>query len=137
MNNGTYVDGSTAIDSYIWTKEFAGLPGHESWHKDFRFLNLLYDLGGSWLNGITTRVDSDMGDGVTETIDCDPGTILWGAFSWGLANWEAGRTERDLKKPLGQFRGKRIQFKFSNLNTANTKFKVVGLSLTYNLKGRR
>ena len=137
MNNGTYVDGSTAIDSYIWTKEFAGLPGHESWHKDFRFLNLLYDLGGSWLNGITTRVDSDMGDGVTETIDCDPGTILWGAFSWGLANWEAGRTERDLKKPLGQFRGKRIQFKFSNLNIKNTKFKVVGLSLTYNLKGRR
>jgi hypothetical protein len=72
-----------------------------------------------------------------EEIDCNPGTVLWGAFTWGNANWEAGRSEKDIKKPLGQFRGKRIQFKFSNINKVAAKFKVVGLSLTYNLKGRR
>ena len=141
MNNGTYSDDSTgtptAIDSYVWTKEYAGDAGHEAWQKDWRFANILYDLAGDWFMGISTRVDSDAGSGLQESIDCNPGTNLWGAFAWGNANWEAGRSEKDIKKPLGQFRGKRIQFKFSNLNTVATKFKVVGLSLTYNLKGRR
>lgn len=136
MNNGLYTDDGALIDSYTWSKEFAGAPGHEAWHKDWRFSNILYELSGDWNMGISTRVDSDSSMGVIEQVDLNPWTSLWGSLIWGNGNWEAGRTERDYKKTLGQFRGKRIQFRFSN-TTAGSKFRVVGLSLTYNLKGRR
>ena len=136
MNNGTYTDDGTAIDSYLWTKEYAGAPGHEGWHKDWRFANILYELSGNWNMGITTRVDSDSGVGVVETTNLSPGSSVWGSMTWGVQTWEAGRTEIDLQKALGQFRGKRVQFKFSN-STAGSKFRVLGLKLNYNLKGRR
>jgi len=38
---------------------------------------------------------------------------------------------------LGAARGKRIQLYFSNQNTINQKFKIIGLNYSYNLKGRR
>lgn len=142
LNDGSYSDNSyatapTAIDSYLWSKEYGGADGHESWHKDFRFLNLLYEPCGNYNMALKTRTDSDRGDGLIEPISLNPNTTLWSSFAWGSRNWEAGRSEIELKKPLGQFSGKRIQFGFSNLNMAGSKFKIVGLNITYNLKGKR
>lgn len=144
LNQSVYSDGyvsegspGTAIDSYVKTKEFYGLDGHEVWYKDWRFVNILYELSGDWFMGLTTWIDSDSGVGVVEDIDLQPATALWGGFSWAQGNWEAGRSEFDLKKSLGRFRGKRIRFMFSNKNTVGAKFKVLGLSFKYNLKGLR
>jgi hypothetical protein len=137
MNQTAYNDSGTAINSYFWTKEFAGQPAHTTWYKDWRFGNLLFGLLGNWLMGITVRTDSDKGDGITTDIDCNPGESTWGSMVWGSDIWDAGRDIKDIKSPLGQFRGKRIQFKFSNKNVVNAGFKVVGLNLTYNLKGKR
>jgi hypothetical protein len=135
--SANYSDSGTAINSYFWTKEFAGQPQHSIWYKDWRFANLLYDLAGNFYMGLTIRTDSDRSDGIRYDIDCSPGSSVWGTMVFGTDNWEPGRNLKDLKYPLGQFRGKRVQFKFSNNNTANQNFKVVGLNLTYNLKGRR
>jgi hypothetical protein len=137
MNQISYNDNGTAIDSYFWSKEFSGQKPHGTWFKDWRFANLLYGLIGNWLMGLTTRTDSDSGDGTTIDIDCNPGSSVWNTLVWGSGNWEAGRSTKDLKNPLGQYRGKRIQFKFSNKNTINSGFKVIGLNMAYNLKGRR
>jgi hypothetical protein len=92
---------------------------------------------GGFNMGITTRVDSDASDGVEDQIDCDPSSSLWDVMLWDVDNWEAGKNDADFKKSIGVFSGKRIQFKFSNQNTVNQNFRVIGLSLTYNLKGRR
>jgi hypothetical protein len=132
-----YSDSGAAIDSYYRTKEFTGNPGHEVWHKDWRSLSLLYEPSGAWNMGLYTYIDSDLGAGTAEQIDLTPATSLWGTFIWEQSSWEAGRAEIDLKKALGSFRGKRISFKFSNLNTVGSKFKIVGISLNYNLKGQR
>jgi hypothetical protein len=137
MNQSSYNDNGTAIDSYLFTKEYAGQSPHSTWFKDWRFANLLYGLIGDWNMGITIRVDSDSGDGLTYDLDCDPGSSTWGSLIYGVDDWNAGSTAKDVKQPLGQFRGKRIQFKFSNKNTVNSGFKVIGLNLTYNLKGKR
>jgi hypothetical protein len=137
MNQTLANDSGTAINSYWWTKEFPGQPAHSTWYKDWRFVNLLYELVGAYKMGLTIRVDSDQGSGLTYDLDCAPGGSLWGTMVWGINQWNAGQESRDLKYPLGQFRGKRVQFKFSNKNTLNQKFKVIGLNLTYNLKGKR
>ncbi len=137
MDQTSYNDSGAAINSYFWTKEFGGIGSQGVWHKDWRFSNILYGLIGDWLMGLTIRVDSDQGEGVQYDLDCNPGLSVWGTMVWGQDNWDAGRDVKDLKYPLGQFRGKRIQFKFSNKNTINSGFKVVGQNLTYNLKGKR
>ena len=51
--------------------------------------------------------------------------------------WGSGTAQEEISIPLGQVTGKRLQLKFSNQNTAGQKFKVLGLNLTYNIKGRR
>jgi len=137
MNQSPSNDSGVAINSYWWSKEFGGQPAHTTWYKDWRFLNILYGLLGDFNMGLTIRVDSDQGDGTTYDLDCSPGSETWGSLVWGSDNWDAGRGTKDLKYPLGQFRGKRIQFKYSNKNTVNQKFQVIGINLTYNLKGRR
>lgn len=136
-DSSTYSDLSSAVNSYFWTKEYYGLPGHESWHKDWRFVNLLYEPSGSYKMGFSIKTDSDSGEGTTTSIDLTPDTALWGTLVYGAGTYEAGRTEVELKRSLGGFSGKRIQFKFSNLNTAGSKFAIRGLSLRYNLKGER
>jgi hypothetical protein len=62
---------------------------------------------------------------------------LWGQFTWGNANWDAGRDDKEIKKSLGKFKGKRIQFKFDNQNTVDQAFKLIEMSITFNLRGKR
>jgi len=138
MNTDTYSDDGAAINSYYWTKEFFGEPGHEGFHKDWRWLNMLYELSGNYNMNLTTRVDSTLGSGaVVKEIDLTPGASAWGTLRWGLDTWEPGQETDDNQFSLGIFSGKRIQFRFSNQNTVNQKFKILGISLMYNLKGKR
>lgn len=133
----TYSDDRTAINSYFWTKEFSGIAGDEQFHKDFRYVNLLYEKSGDWDMALFYRVDSDQGEGDRIIIDLDPGGSLWGSMVWGNNLWGGGSSAGEDRLYLGQLRGKRIQFKFSNQQTAGQKFKVIGLQFAYNRKGRR
>lgn len=137
MNTSAYDDNGQAIDSYYWTKEFSGVKGQDNWNKDYRWLNLFYELAGAYFMDYFVRVNSDKGVGDSYQLALDPGNSLWGTMRWGIDNWNAGIAEFENKISLGGYRGKRIQFKFSNQNTAGQKFKVIGMNLTYNLRGRR
>lgn len=135
--DGVYSDDGTAINSYFWTKEFSGLKGEASNHKDFRYTNLLVDLAGAYFMNVGVRTDSDSGDGTNYQIDLDPDGALWGSMVWGRDSWGAGALQRDTRLYLAGARGKRVQFRFSNQNTAGQRFKVHWMNLTYNLKGPR
>ena len=137
MNTSSYNDNGAAINSYAWTKEYAGVPAYEGWTKDFRWFNLFYELSGAWYMGVSTRVNSDKSTGNTSQINLDPGGSLWGKMIWGLGDWNAGFAEFENKISIGTFRGKRIQFQFNNQNTVAQKFKILGLNITYNLRGLR
>jgi hypothetical protein len=137
IDTTSYADNATAIDSYFWTKEFAGVEGHEDFDKDFRFATLLVEMAGAYQMTLNWRVDSDNGEGTSRTIDLDPGGSTWGDLVWGVGNWDAGKGQMQVRIPLGPARGKRIQFKFSNQNALNQRFKVHWMTFTYNLKGKR
>ena len=137
MNQSTYSDDGSAINSYYWTKEFSGLPGDENTFKDFRYAQVFYEKSGDYYMGFTVKVDSDAGSGNTTAIDLNPGGSLWGSMVWGRDLWGGGSTEGETRQYVAPLRGKRIQFKFSNQNTASQKFKVVGLNFVYNNKGLR
>jgi len=63
---------------------------------------------------------------------------LWGSLIWGVDDWQAGGEQDEEKISLGDLSpAKRIQFCFSNQNTVDQKFKVIGMNLEYNLRGRR
>jgi len=136
-NTDTYNDDGSAIDSYYWTKEFAGKKGDETYTKDWRFANILYEQPGDYFMDMNLRLDSDSGDGNVSQIDLNPGGSLWGTAQLGRDAWGGGADEIDKKVFLGQLTGKRLQFRFGNQAVANQKFKVLGLSLTYNKKGQR
>lgn len=137
QNPGVSSDSGTAIDSYFWTKEFGGRIGDEELHKDFRFTNLLVDLAGAYFMDFSVRTDSDSGTGTNYQINLDPNSSLWGTMVWGVDDWGAGSLQSDFKLPLEGASGKRVQFKFSNQNTAGQRFKVHWQKFTYNKKGPR
>lgn len=137
QNSGVSSDNGTAINAYYWTKEFGGRAGDEELQKDFRFTNLLVDLAGAYFMDFAVRTDSDSGTGTNYQIDLDPNSSLWGSMVWGVDPWGAGALQQDFKMPLAGASGKRIQFKFSNQNTAGQRFKVHWQKFTYNKKGPR
>jgi hypothetical protein len=137
LEYSTYSDSGTAIDSYLWTKEISGNPGHENLQKDFRKVKLLVEKSGNFYMNLTFRVNSDNGDGTTKQVDLSSSADNWGTKNWGTMVWGSGTAQEEITIPLGQVSGKRIQFKFSNQNTAGQRFKVLGFNLTYNIKGRR
>ena len=137
LNDNTYNDNGAAIDSYFWTKEFSGYPGDENYHKDFRECRLLYENAGDWFMGFGYRVNSDSGSGILNQIDLNPGTFAWGTLVWGTDPWGGGYTDTEETQYLGNAAGKRIQFKFTNQNAVDQKFKVLGLNYSYNKKGTR
>ncbi len=137
LETATNADDGSAINSYFWTKEFSGNPGHENLQKDFRKVKLLVDKAGPYYMNLTYRVDSDAGDGVTVQVDLNPGSMVWNTDLWGSGVWGSGSSQEEITIPLGQTTGKRIQFRFSNQNAVNQRFKVHGLNYTYNIKGKR
>ncbi len=137
MDAGVYSDDGAAIDSYLWTKEFSGYEDDTNIQKDFRYANILIENSGAWFMNLTYRVNSDLGGGDTQQISLNPGGSLWGTMMWGRDLWGGGTQEKEFRQFLGSSRGKRIQFKFSNQNTAGQKFKVLRMNFAYNLKGYR
>ena len=137
LNNGTYSDNGTAINSYIWTKEFPGFIKEENFHKDFRYVNILIDKPGAYFMDVLVRNDSDSGDGDLYQVSLNPNSSLWGTMIWGANTWGGGADQQDLKLFIGNKRGKRIQFQFNNQNTVNQRFKIHWLKYSYNLKGHR
>ncbi len=137
MNEGTYSDDGAAINSYFWTKEFSGYKGEESYSKDFRWFNFLVDQPGAYFMDIAIKTDSDSGSGTNYSVSIDPESSLWGTMVWGSDTWGGGADQDDKRVYIPETRGKRIQFKFSNQNTNNQRFKVHWFNFTYNLKGPR
>jgi len=138
LETSSYSDGagSTAIDSYFWTKEFAGLPGHENLVKDFRKVRVLVDKPADYKMSVAVRVDSEAGSaGLAYDVDLNPGGSIWNTLIWGQGNWGGGREQDEFEIPLGGISGRRIQFKFTNKDTNNQRFKVHGLNFIYNIRG--
>lgn len=137
LETSSYNDNGAAIDSYLETKEFSGLAREENLWKDFRSVEMVYDLAGTYFMDMLVKVDSDTGAGNKTQIDLDPDSTTWGNFTWNNATWGGGQSQADRRIYLGQQRGKRVAFRFTNQNTANQRFKVHGLKFGYNIKGIR
>lgn len=136
LESGTYGDDGSAINSYFYTKEFSGFDGEENFHKDFRQANLLIEKVGNYYMNVSYRVDSDAGETASQINLASSGN-RWGEMVWGDDTWGGGAEQEDYTLDLGTAAGKRIQFKFSNQNTLNQRFKVHWMTFTYNLKGQR
>lgn len=137
LEGGTYSDDGSAIDSYYWTKEYQGYSNEINFNKDHRYAKILVDQAGDYFMGFAYRVDSDKGSGTLQQIDLNPGSSLWGTMVFGRDMWGGGKNQDEKTVYLDGARGTRIQFKFSNLNTADQRFKVHRLNYAYNKKGLR
>ena len=137
VDAGVYNDEGSAIDAYFWTKEFSGYEQDFNNHKDFRYANILLEKLGSYYMDVTVRVDSDTGDGTEYQVNLSPGGSLWGVMVWGVDSWGGAVAQADVQLDLATLSGKRVQFKFSNQNTINQRFKVHGFNFAYNVKGKR
>lgn len=135
LGTDTFNDNGGAINSYYWTKEFSGNPGHENLPKDFRKVKFLADVAGDFFMNFTWKVDSDSGVGQTKVINLNPGVSLWGSMRWGIDTWGGGKDQFEYEIPLATTQGKRIQFKFDNQNAANQRFKIHRMTFTYNVRG--
>jgi hypothetical protein len=98
---------------------------------------VLAEKSGDYYMDINYRADSDSGDGDVVRADLDPGSAIWNSFLWGGNTWGGGSDQQEYRLFLGKLRGRRVQFKFSNQNKVNQKFKVHGIKFGYNLKGPR
>jgi hypothetical protein len=137
LETTSYNDNGSAINSYIESKEFSGLKGEEDLQKDYRTIQIIFDKPGAYFMDMFTKIDSDLGQGNVHRVSLDPGGSTWQNFIWGNAVWGGGTAQEDKRVFLGQTRGKRIAFKFSNQNTADQRFKVHGFKFSYNVKGKR
>ena len=137
LETSTYNDSGTAIDSYYYTKEFTGKKGDESLSKDFRYVNILVDAPGAYYMNIVPRTNSQGGDGTPQQLDLTPGASLWDTLVWDAGNWGPGLEQKMIRVFLGALSGERVQYKFTNQNTLNQKFKVHWMDFRYNLKGFR
>jgi hypothetical protein len=136
LQDGTYTDNGSAIDSYFETKEFDGGPTWRHYDKDYRQANFTVETLGNWDMRISWRIDSDKGAGDGTDINLNPGSNLWNTLLWGIGEWGGGQTRKDVKLDVAG-EGKRISFKFTNKNTAASGFKVVRGNFYYNRRGLR
>ena len=137
LQDGTYSDNGVAIDSFYETKELDGGKNHRHFDKDFRQANFTVETLGDWNMRIHRRVDSEKGSGDAIDVNLDAGGTNWGAGVWGVDTWGGGKDREDIKMELGQSQGTRIAFKFTNLNTVGSAFKVVRGNVYYNRRGLR
>jgi len=98
---------------------------------------MLLDRSGAWKMNVNAIVDSYGGDGDLYEIDLTPIQALYGTAVYGTDLYGDLSNQFDEKLFLGGLRGKRIQFKFSNQNVADQKFKVHWIKYAYNRKGYR
>lgn len=137
VGTSTYSDNGTAIDSYYWTKEFSGYEDDANYTKDFRYVNVLFDNAGAYYMRVYYRVDGSNDAGNYTQINLTAPTSLWGTLVWNVNNWSASLDQSERRVYLGTTRGRKIQFKFSNENTAGQRFKVHRINFSYNIRGYR
>jgi hypothetical protein len=137
LDTTSYNDNGTAINSYIWLKEYYGHPAHQENWKDFRQANFVVETLGAYNMNVGFRTDADTGVS-TKQIDLDPGGPVWLSFTWGSATWGAASSRANATIYFGISSGKRLEIMFSNQNAVNQGFHVYpNGSFTYNLRGRR
>jgi hypothetical protein len=137
LNTDDYTDNDIAINSYWITKQFYGFIHESENHKDFRQMFCLADTIDDTYLGVAAKCDSDVGIFTMDAINIDTNANYWGGMVWGQDTWNAGIYQKDITYELGTLNGKRVQFKFSNLNRDNKHFKLHYMSFSYNVKGRR
>ena len=136
LDTTSYIDGTTAIDSYIWTKEFVGHEIDIENQKDFRWLNLVVEPLGSYYMSVSYKINAS--DTTTKQIDLTALGPTWGTSTWNGTTWDSGIDRVSARVALSPSTGKKVQFKFSNQNTASQGFHVYGgLNLFYNKRGLR
>ena len=134
LEDSSYNDDGSAIDSYYWTKEFDGAePG---FRKDLRQVNMLVDLAGSYNMGVNVRKDGINTNGNAYTVDITPVGSLWDTAQWDTDQWDGESIEDNKRLYLSEI-GNRFQFRFDNGNTADQRFKVHNMDFAYNTKGFR
>lgn len=137
-DTNVYSDDGSAINSYWWSKEYSGFEQDTAITKDFRYLNMLYDNAGAYYMTLRFRTDSDTGVGTSKNISLTPGGSLWGTLIWGVGMWGGGVNQTESRIYFGDsLRGKRLQFRFDNQNTAGQRFKVHRGQFLYNIRGYR
>lgn len=137
LEDGTYNDNGAAIDSFYETKDFDGGKNLRHFDKDFRQANFSIATLGSWNMRIHRRIDSERGEGDAVDISLDPGGSLWGTALFGIDSWGGGQLIKDYRLDLGPAEGKRISFKFTNINTINSQFKIIRGNVYFNRRGLR
>ena len=148
MEDGTYNDKDAAIDSYYWTKEYGGDIEVEDFWKDFREFHFTYDFPNVITNlqmGIeyNTTGSLNWSEGSSQDVSLYDGVgSLWGSFVWSDdpilgAKWQASGTDRKTDSIFIPVRGKKIEFKFNNKNTADYYFKIHKANIFMNVRGTR
>jgi hypothetical protein len=87
--------------------------------------------------GVYYKTDSDSGEGDLQRVNLNPGGSLWGTAVLGVDLWGGGTDRKNEKINLRGKKGKRLQLKFSNLNTVGSAFKVIRGRFYYNVRGWR
>lgn len=136
-DTGVYNDDGAAINSYWWSKEYYGYAEDQEMTKDFRYINLLYDLAGNYYMNLRYLTDSDSGSGSSQQISLNGGGSQWGTMVWGRDNWGGGNTRNQGRIYFGSIQGKTVQFRFDNQNTVNQRFKVYRGQISYTIRGYR
>jgi hypothetical protein len=139
------VASAEAINAYWWSKPIGAgsTTGTEesidSWIKDWRYLNLWYDLLGAFDMKVNYKTDGDASDGYSFLVDLNPGGSLWGVIFWGINGWGGGTTdkEKQFSFPIGPLVGRRVSIRLSNANTAGSAFRVRNMKLACNLRRQR
>jgi hypothetical protein len=135
--DGVYQDdGGTAIDSFYFTKRFAGTKKDENLHKDFRFALILHEISDTDQDLNFTYIVDGQSTGTTNVISLGGGAD-WGSVNWDEFQWSPSEGSAEKRSYIAPTFGKRIQFKFDNQNTANYHFKIFGFNFVYNRKGLR
>jgi hypothetical protein len=129
-------DGATAINSYYYTKRFAGNKMDENFHKDFRYALILHEISSTDQDMNFTYIVDGQSTGSTNVLALTGGAV-WGSVNWNEFQWSPGNGSREQRTYISPTYGKRIQFKFDNQNTANYHFKIYGFNFVYNVKGLR
>lgn len=126
-----------AINDYFFTKRFGCGKNIEQNHKDFRTGYVWHSLLGNFNMLVNFRSDFDVGAGTQKSINLDQGGTYWGLFYWGLSTWGGLTNEEETDVDLGTLNGRRIQFRYSNGNTAGARWKVKRLGIEFTLRPRR
>lgn len=139
LNQSSYSDSGSAINSYFWTKYVGGEDDGslDSYVKDLRELYVWHGLLGTYDMNVRYRVDGETTSGTAFSLNLTPATSLWGTAVFGTSVWGGSRDDYETRIPIGRVQGKRFQIGFDNQNTLNQGFKVHRIEIGMNMRRYR